>query len=1132
MHNGRQLLAVITLTLSLAGLSQTALARDVLVIWGSDTSQPWTAAVSKALDRALKESQEPINLYSETLSFNRLKSLPNPTIWATHINQKYASTNIDLVISFEHTAAKQLQAASPDLLPLAEKFALLGNGDLKQIAAAGEDTTLTQHFVDVDTLLPGLEQHLVISSLPLIQQEANEQAKQDSHITLLTKRSSYAELFQQIEALPNNSAITYAVMHKDRNGELRNPRAVLEEILQRAKVPVFVNHSTLLLPGVVGGHTLDADKVAKMMLDSMLRAEPTSASMHLGSLALDASELNRWNIPLQRVPAEAQLYNEPVTFWQDHKSQVTWFAGLLATALMAIAILTLLLRQRNRNLRVSELHREASGQLQYEAEARLIAEQQKLEAQRFTNLAIEAAEIGTYRYSPADDRIWLSPVAAKILGLEPDSEGMVDSISKAMDTRTHPDDLQKIKSEYQHRSHGQQTLIYRVVDNGEERWLHSVSDFNPHSTAFPRVGVIRDITEERRLTERLVRAQERMTLALEAANIEIFEIETESGIALPLSSGRGVVQMGQRFNFVDGISTQALAPNTREELGSVIRQENRTFEFTEHSLDGDKYRWIQVVTGRFYQRDGKKYLTLIYTDISNLRRQEYSTVKQSIENELALAASGAGVASIHPRTGRTHLSQRAQEIWDTGPLVNDETSLMTLAEQHHPDDDNRVRAQFREMMSGKSVESQEFRIQLKSGKYRWIRAFGQTHYDINGNPEVIAVFYDIDEEKHQFELVESARERQSRLFAIIGHELRTPIATLQMMLAEQGIYQQEPFGTQIRETMQHTLNVLDDMRAVTQPQLQVNQESAASPYELLEQTLGTLNGLLKTHNIHPHFFSNPAAQTHCQIDRQSLRQLVTNLIKNAAVHSGAKDIWLTVEAEPETDNRVNLRISLSDNGKGIPEAEIETLFEPFRRGDTQADGTGLGLHICRDLAQRMGGTLTCARSAQGGAKFTFSASFKVAVPVAAETKTTPDPEKPSKPLNGMRVLYAEDQKTLQMLTTTLLKKQGAQVIVANDGAEALELYATDTFDLVLTDIMMPNLDGYGLTKALRERGYHKKIIGLTAATIGLETDNLLAAGADATLSKPIDINKLVEIVSAPAPSLPGFESNTIRELPQ
>ena len=1113
MHNGRKLLAIIGLSLSLLGFSQASFARNVLVIWGADASQPWTAAVSEALDRAVNRSSETVTIYSESLSFNRLSALPNPVIWATHLNQKYRDAKIDLVIAFEHTASKQLNAAFDDLLPMAEKFAILGNGKLEQIASAGEDLSLAHHVEYIDTLLPATQNHFLISSLPIIKGEASELAKIDSRIQLFTDNSSYTQLFNKIEALPENSAITYAVMHRDARGERRNPRAVLQEILQRAKVPVFVKYSTLLMPGVIGGHTLDADKVADLMLESMLRVDPSKASMHLGSLSLDVSELKRWEIPLSRVPAEARLYNEPMSFWQDHQSQLFWVAGLFLTALLIIGVLASLLRQRNNNLRISELHRETSEQLQREAEARLTAEHHKVEAQRFSNLAMESAEIGTYRYNPTEDRIWLSPIAASLLGLETDSDGMVLSISDALGSRIHPEDMNRLRSQYQNGSRGQQTLTYRIVSVGEgERWIHSVSDFNPDSKEFPRVGVIRDITEERTLTDRLVRAQERMSLALEAASIELFEIETQSGIALPLSTGRGAFQLGQRFNFVEGISSQALGLNTRRELNTVIRQENRTFEFTEQSRDGTKLRWIQVVTGRFYQRDDKQYLTLVYTDITNMRRQEYAALRQSQENELALAASGAGVARIQPGTGRTHLSERAQEIWDTGPLMGDETTLMTLAQQHHPEDDHWVRAKFRDMLSGVDIGAQEYRIRLRSGEYRWIRAFGKTHYDINGNPEVIAVFYDIDLEKHQLELVEESRERQSRLFAIIGHELRTPIATMKMMLEEQGVYQLEPYGKQTQETMKHTLSVLDDLRAVTQPQQQVNTETPASPYELLEQTLGSLGGLLEAHNIRPHFLSNLAAQTLCLFDRQSLRQMMTNLIKNASVHSGASDIWLTLEAEPQPDHRMNLRISLSDNGKGIPESEIETLFEPFRRGDTQADGTGLGLHICRDLAQRMGGTLTYETSAQGGAKFNFNASLRIAEETESQTESEPETTTANLPLEGMQVLYAEDQKTLQMLTTALLKKQGAHVVVADDGAQALELFKDQAFDFVLTDIMMPNLDGYGLTRALREQGYTKLIIGLTAATIGLETDELLLAGADATLNKPVDIKRLCDLV--------------------
>lgn len=95
-----------------------------------------------------------------------------------------------------------------------------------------------------------------------------------------------------------------------------------------------------------------------------------------------------------------------------------------------------------------------------------------------------------------------------------------------------------------------------------------------------------------------------------------------------------------------------------------------------------------------------------------------------------------------------------------------------------------------------------------------------------------------------------------------------------------------------------------------------------------------------------------------------------------------------------------------------------------------------------------------------------------------------------------------------MLTGKILKKQGATVVVNSDGQQALDAYAEGAFDLVMSDIFMPELDGYGLVKGLRERGYAGPIVGLTAATIGIETDLMLEAGADIVISKPIQLPKL------------------------
>jgi CheY-like chemotaxis protein len=150
----------------------------------------------------------------------------------------------------------------------------------------------------------------------------------------------------------------------------------------------------------------------------------------------------------------------------------------------------------------------------------------------------------------------------------------------------------------------------------------------------------------------------------------------------------------------------------------------------------------------------------------------------------------------------------------------------------------------------------------------------------------------------------------------------------------------------------------------------------------------------------------------------------------------------------------------------------------------------------------MGGDLRYETSEQGGAEFVI----ELLVNLSSQNNETP--VLIENPLEGMRVLMAEDNNVIQMLTAKILKKQGATVVVNSDGQQALDAYAEGAFDLVMSDIFMPELDGYGLVKGLRERGYTGPIVGLTAATIGTETDLMLEAGADIVISKPIELPKL------------------------
>jgi len=296
------------------------------------------------------------------------------------------------------------------------------------------------------------------------------------------------------------------------------------------------------------------------------------------------------------------------------------------------------------------------------------------------------------------------------------------------------------------------------------------------------------------------------------------------------------------------------------------------------------------------------------------------------------------------------------------------------------------------------------------------------------------------------------------------------------------------------------------LRAVAQPQRMA--QSAFDDVmvdEMLQEQVQSFQALAIRHGIKltTDFIGLTIHPVHIQ--KTLLRQVVSNLIKNALIHSGGTELEVGASGQLLEGGRKALRLWVADNGKGVSADKVEKLFEAFVRGSTEAEGTGLGLHICREIIQNMGGDLRYEPRPEGGACFVIELEVDLAKTDPSKQLKTQANESP---LKGMQVLLAEDNKTIQMLTQKMLEKHGAQLAVCNNGKEALEAFEPGKFDLVLSDIFMPEMNGYEFARQVRLVDTAVPLIGLTAATIGKETDEMLAAGASAVLSKPISLSKL------------------------
>jgi CheY-like chemotaxis protein len=259
-------------------------------------------------------------------------------------------------------------------------------------------------------------------------------------------------------------------------------------------------------------------------------------------------------------------------------------------------------------------------------------------------------------------------------------------------------------------------------------------------------------------------------------------------------------------------------------------------------------------------------------------------------------------------------------------------------------------------------------------------------------------------------------------------------------------------------------------------------------------------------------------------DAQRLRQVLLNLVGNAVKFTDQGEVSLSVSVVPE-----GLRFEVRDTGIGISAASLGGLFEPFHQVHADSDrshgGTGLGLAISQRLVQAMGGLIDVHSVPGAGACFGFSLRLEeIGAPESAlEAASRPAPQLPH--LHG-RVLLVEDNEVNRMLAIELLQLLHVDVVVAENGAQALDLLAQAGCDLVLMDCQMPGIDGYETTRQWRlqeaDSGRSRlPVLAVTANVMTEDFDRARAAGMDDFLGKPYSVEQLAAMLQRwlPAPQL-------------
>ena len=431
----------------------------------------------------------------------------------------------------------------------------------------------------------------------------------------------------------------------------------------------------------------------------------------------------------------------------------------------------------------------------------------------------------------------------------------------------------------------------------------------------------------------------------------------------------------------------------------------------------------------------------------------------------------------------------------------------------------------------------EVKIRCKDGTDRFVLA-NAAPLAADLEDTHLVLLYDISERKRAEQNLKLAHETSNRakneFLANMSHEIRTPLTAIlgfaDILGDDETVHQTPERRKQIVDTIKnagaHLLAVINDILDLSKIEAdKLTVEKVDTP---LVDILGEVERLMH-HTaaskglVLSMAFSSPLPER-ILCDPTRLRQILMNLVGNAIKFTEEGTIRVTVGVEDQ-DRQSRLTIDIADTGPGMTPEQVLGLFKAFGQVDSTVTrrhgGTGLGLVISRRLAKMLGGDVTLLYSELGkGSSFRLVLPYEQVEGSTTITSLTPmqakDEPKPIAlvlKLSG-RVLLAEDGLDNQRLIAFIMRKAGATIETADNGRIALDMLdqaeaAGTPFDMLLTDMQMPEMDGYSLASLLRERGSKIPIIALTAHTMSDDRKKCIDAGCDDYVTKPINKEYLI-----------------------
>ncbi|HWA38143.1 MAG TPA: PAS domain S-box protein [Burkholderiales bacterium] len=604
-----------------------------------------------------------------------------------------------------------------------------------------------------------------------------------------------------------------------------------------------------------------------------------------------------------------------------------------------------------------------------------------------------------------------------------------------------------------------------------------------------------------------------------------------------------------------GMAARALfaAEEEFERIGAelyavVSRGETYHYETQLVRKDGTRF-WCRVSAAALPGEAAQRGIVALYEDISARKASEAALRSANAEQDAIFESASAGIALVRDTRIR-RCNSRLEEIFRYAkgeaagmPL----TEFLGLPEEERAETASRARAV---LAQGETYRRDRLLVR-KDGSSFWCRFSGHAIDPQDLGRGSVWMLEDITDEhaaadalREAKRVAEEATRAKSMFLATMSHEIRTPMNGVLGMLQLLGFTPLDPeqrstLGT-AQDSARSLLRIIDDLldfSKIEAGRLEIRPE-ATSVAEVVDSVQLVYSGLASAKDLTLRASVDAGVSAAVMLDPLRLRQILNNFVSNAIKFTSEGSVEIAVTVAGRAPGQQTLRFSVTDTGIGVSKDAQAKLFQPYVQAtaDTarQYGGTGLGLTICRRLAEMMGGQIEM-RSEEGKGT-TMTLVLTVAV---ADARDLPRPAGPTKAAlvasrraaptpaqaeaEGTLVLVAEDHPTNRTLITRLLGLLGYAAETADDGKAALEKWRTGRFAIVVTDCNMPVMDGYELAQAIRAAEAataRTPIIACTASALAGELQKCVAAGMDDIVPKPVEIEALALVMGKWLP-LPG-----------